>query len=208
MDLWTYMKGDTDFWHLSSGEHQNLLDEAINYIAKLHQQLDGVRDNAHLKQQPAAANAEIKDEHRMYLVGLLRKQAKEIAQGNIYGWGNTMADAATCICELEAQLAASQAECERLRIQLAACGVAANANTWESAAEMRLNDKSPYWSESYSDVCNAVNREIEHRGAATVLAKERGELRQQLAAANAEIERLQRELADATAERDNLECVI
>lgn len=126
MDLWTYMKGDrdTDFWHLSSGEHQNLLDEAIDYIAKLHQQLDGVRDdNAHLKQQPAAENAKIKEEHRMFLVGLLRKQAKEIAQGNIYGWGNTMTDAATCICELEAEIAERRMDygedCKRLDARIA-----------------------------------------------------------------------------------------
>lgn len=72
-------------------------------------------------------------------------------------------DAAARIAKLEAQLAASQAECERLRIQLAACGVAANANTWESAAEMRQQlaaekKRSMYYQHIVYNVCNMLDQ--------------------------------------------------
>ena len=50
-------------------------------------------------------------------------------------------------------------EIETLRIQLAACGVAARQNT-ESTIKDRLTQDSPYWSGSYQDVCNAVDREM------------------------------------------------
>lgn len=52
----------------------------------------------------------------------------------------------------------TELEIERLR--LAACGVAATANTPETAAEQRLKPDSPYLSASYHDVCAAVEREM------------------------------------------------
>ena len=55
-------------------------------------------------------------------------------------------------------------EIEKLRIQLAACGVAAMQNTTESALN-RITKDNPYWSVSYSDVCDAVDREIRNRKA-------------------------------------------
>lgn len=50
-------------------------------------------------------------------------------------------------------------ELERVRIQLAGCGVAAGANTVESIKE-RIDAANPYYSASYGDVCRAVDREI------------------------------------------------
>ena len=55
--------------------------------------------------------------------------------------------------------AALEAECERLRMQLAACGVVALANTPESAAQARQMHPD-YMSASCSDVADAVDREI------------------------------------------------
>ena len=66
-------------------------------------------------------------------------------------------------CEVEvvtaSDYAALEAECERLRMQLAACGVVALANTPESAAQARQMHPD-YMSASCSDVANAVDREI------------------------------------------------
>ena len=53
-----------------------------------------------------------------------------------------------------------EAELEINRMQVVACGVAALANTRESAKQQRIPRDNPYWSASYSDVCNAVNREM------------------------------------------------
>ena len=60
-------------------------------------------------------------------------------------------------------LAQSRAEVEQLRMQLAACGVAAMCNTPETVAQ-RITRDSPYWSASYGDVCAAVDREMLLRG--------------------------------------------
>lgn len=54
------------------------------------------------------------------------------------------------------------AEIERLRIQLAACGVAAMQNTEESKKQ-RIGRDNPYWSASYGDVCDTVDREMSLR---------------------------------------------
>lgn len=50
---------------------------------------------------------------------------------------------------------------ELLRLQLAACGVAAMCNTEETIDKQRIGEDSPYWSDSYRNVCNAVDREME-----------------------------------------------
>jgi len=55
----------------------------------------------------------------------------------------------------------SQLETERMR--LAACGVAARSNTEESIKANRLPTGSPYYSASYSDTCDAVDREMKYR---------------------------------------------
>ena len=59
-----------------------------------------------------------------------------------------------------ARLHAMSIDLEREQIRLAACGVAALANTPESAKSKRIYPNSQYWSASYSDVCDAVDREI------------------------------------------------
>lgn len=61
------------------------------------------------------------------------------------------------ICKLEA-------ENEKLRMQLAACGVVAMANTAASAVEARKMH-ADYWSASLADVCRAVDAEIKYRDA-------------------------------------------
>lgn len=53
-------------------------------------------------------------------------------------------------------------ENERLRVQLAGCGVAAMQNTADSRAH-RINRDDYGWSASYADVCSAVDREISLR---------------------------------------------
>lgn len=53
-------------------------------------------------------------------------------------------------------------EIEQLRVQLAGCGVAAMQNTLESAKE-RAKEGDYGWSQSYADVCVAVDREIDLR---------------------------------------------
>lgn len=55
-----------------------------------------------------------------------------------------------------------KADVEAERMRLVGCGVAALMNTEESKAN-RVSKDNPYWSASYQDVCNAVDREIQHR---------------------------------------------
>lgn len=52
-------------------------------------------------------------------------------------------------------------EVERMRV--VACGVAAMANTRESAVQQRVSKDSPYWCASVQDVHNAVDREMHLR---------------------------------------------
>lgn len=66
------------------------------------------------------------------------------------------------IAELRAALEAANEKLEIGRMQLAACGIAALSNTPESIRH-RLKSNSPYYSESYADVCRTVDREIEYR---------------------------------------------
>jgi hypothetical protein len=52
------------------------------------------------------------------------------------------------------------AELERLRMQLAACSVAASQNTDEAVKLRLIDSNNPRWSLAYSDICAAVDREI------------------------------------------------
>ena len=70
-----------------------------------------------------------------------------------------------------------RAEAETERMRLAACGVAARANTEASRAE-RIDSTSPYYSASYADVCDAVDREIALRAEVERLRREVEVLRQ------------------------------
>lgn len=97
--------------------------------------------------------------------------------------------AAFCITELRATIAAQAAqiartgdELDRERVRVAACGVAAMQNT-RTSADMRMKRDEWAWSDSYYEVCRAVDREIAERERA-----ERAE--SDLAAARAECERM------------------
>lgn len=68
-----------------------------------------------------------------------------------------------CAIEMQRKIAEQNAELEKLRMQLAACGVAAMCNTRESVAKQRIDADNPYWCASYSDVCQAVDREMQLR---------------------------------------------
>lgn len=66
------------------------------------------------------------------------------------------------IDDLRAALQERDAEIERLRVQLAGCGVAALGNTGASKLQ-RVKPEDYGYSESYAAVCRAVDREIEQR---------------------------------------------
>ncbi len=70
---------------------------------------------------------------------------------------------------------AAATECERLRMQLAACGVVALSNTIESAGKARQMHPD-YMSASCSDVAGAVDREIALRTERDQQAQRIGEL--------------------------------
>jgi hypothetical protein len=63
-----------------------------------------------------------------------------------------------------------QLEIERIR--LAACGVAAMANT-EETIKQRIDKDNPYHSASYGDVCSAIDREIAYREEVKALESDR-----------------------------------
>lgn len=71
---------------------------------------------------------------------------------------------------------------ETLRLQLAACGVAAMSNTEETKKSAR-EIRSEYYSASFQEVCNAVDREME-------LRKERQKDKEELAEQSALLEKM------------------
>lgn len=64
---------------------------------------------------------------------------------------------------LRLEIGELKAENERLIMKLSACSVAALSNTIESRNKQRIHKDNPYYSASYQDVCDAVDREIKHR---------------------------------------------
>jgi hypothetical protein len=64
--------------------------------------------------------------------------------------------------EKDLQLEEKDKEIEILRMQLAACGIAAMSNTHESRNNL-ITKENPYWSAYYGDVLDAVGREINYR---------------------------------------------
>lgn len=74
--------------------------------------------------------------------------------------------------QLETELERLKKECEVERMRLAACGVAAMANTEETQAKQRIGRDNPYWSASYGDVCDAVDREMKLRDRVSELVEE------------------------------------
>lgn len=62
--------------------------------------------------------------------------------------------------DLDKAMLKAVADLETERMRLVACGVAAMANTRESAAQQRVKKDSPYFCASVGDVHNAVDREM------------------------------------------------
>lgn len=101
---------------------------------------------------------------------------------------------------LASDYAALQAECERLRMQLVACGVVALANTPDSAAKAR--DMHPdYMSASCQDVMRAVDAEM---GLRTQLAVSQEDVKKWMALAKG-VELLERVSESAEARRAKLD---
>ena len=75
---------------------------------------------------------------------------------------------------VDTALRQARKELEREQLRLAACSVAARANTPDSAAG-RINRDHPYWSASYADVCLAVDREMDLRAKLAAAERERDE---------------------------------
>lgn len=74
----------------------------------------------------------------------------------------------------------AEAQLEWERVRLAACGVAALANT-DKAVQGRIGCDNPYWSASYGNVCDAVDREMALRAEVETLTKAREEAETRLA---------------------------
>ncbi len=103
---------------------------------------------------------------------------------------------------------------DQARTQLAGCGVAALQNTRKSAAD-RANPGEWGWSRSYQDVCDAVDREMEHREAQEAAEKERDEAIAERDALRGEVEKIHQRASDnamhcakAECERDRLRSVV
>lgn len=80
-------------------------------------------------------------------------------------------------CEpMEVTIARLESWCEKYRMQLAACGVAAMQNTEETTKE-RIGPDNEYYSASYKDVCDAVDREMKLRTEIEELKAENERLR-------------------------------
>lgn len=94
-------------------------------------------------------------------------------------------------------------ECERLRMQLAACGVVALANTPESASEARQMHQD-YMSASCSDVAGAVDREMTLRQQLAELREECERVKADRASCWAEFKVMTRSCLEAEKERDTL----
>jgi len=67
------------------------------------------------------------------------------------------------INELRLKLAVALGDCERERMRLAGCGVAALCDTPESSVKQRIGSDNPYWSASYGDVCRRTDECIRLR---------------------------------------------
>lgn len=105
----------------------------------------------------------------------IERQEKQLALMN-----ENAAVTDTHLLRTEVERDSALAECEKLRMQLAACGVATKENTRKSR-EQRINKSSPFWTASYGDICEAVDREIALREECERLRREVATLRQWLA---------------------------
>ena len=86
--------------------------------------------------------------------GLVIGRARELVDRKF------IAAAPTIIRDLLAEVERLREDIEQLRVQLAACGVAAMCNTKQSRGQQKCVVGDYGWSQSYQDVVNAVGREI------------------------------------------------
>lgn len=87
-----------------------------------------------------------------------------------------------------------QSEREQHLMQLAAISTAAWGNT-DSVRADRIGKDSPWWSTAYRDVCNAIDREIQHRNRVEELENEAVALRLKLESAQSELDTFKRGFA-------------
>lgn len=118
-----------------------------------------VAENAALQTKLATAEKEFEAKHAK-LVEVADKLREAMAENEKLK-SEPRCDKALCYTLHDACLErdALREECEKLRMQLAGCGVAAMTNTASTAAA-RITKDNPYWSASYGDVCAAVDREV------------------------------------------------
>lgn len=95
-------------------------------------------------------------------ISALQARTSEL-EGDLAHVSAQKADGIRRIEQLTSEVIERDNEIDRLRMQLAACGVAALANTRESSALDRIPPSNPAYSASYADVCAAVEREIAQR---------------------------------------------
>ena len=114
------------------------------------------------------------------------------------------------ILAVDAELTRLRGEVERERMQLTACGVAAQCNTKKSFDENLIQPDNPYYSASYSDVLQCVQREMDLRAQVERLTDslyfERNVAKEELIVANQrESERISERKAIAEAVRSEAE---
>jgi hypothetical protein len=98
-------------------------------------------------------------------------------------WRNTAQLAENERRSWQSRAETAEAENERLRVQLAGCGVAAMGNTRESLERNRLSKDAYGYSESYADCLRAAEREIAEREGKEAAERDARELRKLLAEA-------------------------
>jgi hypothetical protein len=92
------------------------------------------------------------------------KQVEEWGKNQVSFEDPLVAEKNATIQKQSTEILELQTALETERMRLAACGVAAMMNT-RDCAKKRIHRNSPYWSESYADVCRAIDSQMDLREA-------------------------------------------